>query len=409
VLNSASSSRSATRVSTPAGWRGRTRSFQTLQLVYGRRAGTAAALVNAGGLPAARYLVTVILAAYALALLAEVTQTARELARSEAAPAACSSSWTIPRPSSTGRRTAPSGPRHWGVAFRVGPGGRVGHSGAGKSTCANLLLRFWDPDAGRVTLGGVDLRDWPANDVRAHVALVPRDVYLFNRSVRDNIRLGLPNATETDVEAAARQALAHDLSSLSCHRAMTPSAASAARSSPAASANASRSLAHCSPTPRSRHGRGRQQTSTPRTSRRSKQPWTTPPPAAPPCLSSTARPPSAPPTTHRARPQPRRRDRHPRRPRLRRRGVRGAHRQPNRRPRRHVARARQPNSCLMALRYKNSPSQSMDSIQPYEVVTLFPSKPGVLPRHRLGAGQIGDVRLLTARLPTTCPGAGEGP
>ncbi len=108
----------------------------------------------------------------------------------------------------TGRKEALAG-----VSFTVCHGERValvGHSGAGKSTCANLVLRFWDPDSGQVRLGGVDLRDYPQQMVRDRVALVPQEVYLFNTSIRDNIRLGAPAATDEQVEAAARLAMAHD-------------------------------------------------------------------------------------------------------------------------------------------------------------------------------------------------------
>ncbi|WP_433330252.1 thiol reductant ABC exporter subunit CydC [Spirillospora sp. CA-294931] len=100
-----------------------------------------------------------------------------------------------------------------GVDFTVGPGetvALVGSSGAGKTTCANLLLRFWDTTSGRVRIGGHDLRDLPLATLRDTVTLVPQEVYLFNVSVRDNIRLARPEATDEEVEAAARQAVAHD-------------------------------------------------------------------------------------------------------------------------------------------------------------------------------------------------------
>src|SRR5690606_21730241 len=86
----------------------------------------------------------------------------------------------------------------------------VGHSGAGKTTCANLLLRMWDPQAGSITLGGHDLRDFLLDDLRALVTYVPQDVYLFNIPARDNIRLGREDATQEEIEAAARQAQALD-------------------------------------------------------------------------------------------------------------------------------------------------------------------------------------------------------
>jgi ATP-binding cassette subfamily C protein CydC len=111
-------------------------------------------------------------------------------------------------------RYTPDGPEVLrGVSFTVEPGetvAMVGSSGAGKSTCANLLLRFWDPTSGTIELGGRDLRTLPAAELRRLVTLVPQDVYLFNASVADNIRLGRPDATDEEVEQAARAAFAHE-------------------------------------------------------------------------------------------------------------------------------------------------------------------------------------------------------
>ena len=95
------------------------------------------------------------------------------------------------------------------VTFAIPAGATValvGASGAGKSTCANLLLRFWDPDEGRVVVGGTDSRAIPVDQLRSVVA-VPQDVYLFNASVRENIRLGRPDATDEEVALAAERAL----------------------------------------------------------------------------------------------------------------------------------------------------------------------------------------------------------
>ena len=86
----------------------------------------------------------------------------------------------------------------------------VGASGAGKSTVVSLLLRFHDPDAGRVLLDGRDARDYPLSALRGNTAVVPQDVFLFGGSVLDNIAYGRPGATPGEVEAAARQANAHD-------------------------------------------------------------------------------------------------------------------------------------------------------------------------------------------------------
>ncbi len=85
----------------------------------------------------------------------------------------------------------------------------VGRSGSGKTTALHLLLRFWDPDQGRILLGGHDLRQFQLDSLRRQMALVSQDTYLFNASVRDNLRLGRPEATEAELEQAARQANAH--------------------------------------------------------------------------------------------------------------------------------------------------------------------------------------------------------
>lgn len=86
----------------------------------------------------------------------------------------------------------------------------VGPSGSGKSTILNLIARFWDPQNGQITLGGADLRDLTAAQLSASVSMVFQDVYLFAGSIRDNIALGRPDATEADIIAAAKDAQAHD-------------------------------------------------------------------------------------------------------------------------------------------------------------------------------------------------------
>ncbi|CUH37463.1 Putative multidrug export ATP-binding/permease protein [Jannaschia seosinensis] len=109
--------------------------------------------------------------------------------------------------------TRPDVPTLDDVTLRVEPGetvALVGPSGAGKSTIIQLLQRFYDPDTGRVTLGGVDLRDMTRAEFRRHMALVPQDPVIFAASARDNIRFGNPDATDEQVEAAARAAAAHD-------------------------------------------------------------------------------------------------------------------------------------------------------------------------------------------------------
>jgi ATP-binding cassette, subfamily C, bacterial CydC len=96
-----------------------------------------------------------------------------------------------------------------GVSLRLEPGCRValvGPSGAGKTTVVNLLLRFLDPEAGRVTLAGHDLRDYRQEDVRRAIAVAGQDSHLFSASIRENVCLARPGASDEDVEAALRQA-----------------------------------------------------------------------------------------------------------------------------------------------------------------------------------------------------------
>lgn len=100
-----------------------------------------------------------------------------------------------------------------GVTFDVESGqtvALVGRSGAGKTTCANLVMRFWDPGEGHVRLSGHDLRDFELEDLRRQIALVSQDTYLFNASIRENLKLGKIEATDEEIEDAARQANAHE-------------------------------------------------------------------------------------------------------------------------------------------------------------------------------------------------------
>ena len=94
------------------------------------------------------------------------------------------------------------------------PAGRtvalVGRSGSGKSTLCNLLLRFWDVGAGRILIDGQDIRDVTLASLRGRIALVSQDVNLFDDTVRNNILYGRQDATAAEVEAAARDAAAHD-------------------------------------------------------------------------------------------------------------------------------------------------------------------------------------------------------
>jgi ATP-binding cassette subfamily B protein len=97
------------------------------------------------------------------------------------------------------------------VSFRAAPGevvAIVGPSGAGKSTLFQLALRFYDPSKGAVTLDGVDISTLDPADLRAEIALVPQDAFIFGASVADNIAYGAPGASREAVVAAARQAAA---------------------------------------------------------------------------------------------------------------------------------------------------------------------------------------------------------
>jgi ATP-binding cassette, subfamily B, bacterial len=82
----------------------------------------------------------------------------------------------------------------------------VGPSGAGKTTLANLLLRFWDPSAGYILIDGVDLRDFVLDHLRGRVSLVSQDTYLFNDSLRANVALARPDADEKAIYTALDQA-----------------------------------------------------------------------------------------------------------------------------------------------------------------------------------------------------------
>ena len=104
-------------------------------------------------------------------------------------------------------------PAHVELSFLVRPGERVaivGPSGSGKSTIARLLLRFHDPDRGRITIGGRDLRELSLEQVRSRVALVSQDTWLFHGTVGDNIRMGKPDASRDELYAATRAANAEE-------------------------------------------------------------------------------------------------------------------------------------------------------------------------------------------------------
>lgn len=84
----------------------------------------------------------------------------------------------------------------------------VGASGGGKSTCAKLMQRFWDVDAGQITISGVNIKDFEIDALRAVVTLVPQDIYLFNMTVLENLLLAKPDATDEEIIIACREAQA---------------------------------------------------------------------------------------------------------------------------------------------------------------------------------------------------------
>jgi ATP-binding cassette subfamily C protein CydC len=194
---------------------------------------TAGGLVAAGRLEAALFPAAVVIAAASFGPVVAVSRLAQELANIAAAferitqllvrePDVTDPAHPVPVPAGTGAIrfedvtfTYPdaASPALRRVSFEIQPGSRVaivGHSGAGKSTCAALLQRHFDPDHGRITVDGVDLCDLPSAAVRDLLAVVPQDTHLFRRSVYDNVRLAKPDASDSDVERALIAAHADD-------------------------------------------------------------------------------------------------------------------------------------------------------------------------------------------------------
>jgi ATP-binding cassette subfamily B protein len=95
------------------------------------------------------------------------------------------------------------------ISFDIAAGQHVaivGSSGAGKSTIANLLLRFWDPQSGDISIGGVPLQQFTLEGLRDRIAVVSQRNYIFNTNIGDNIRMGKPDAAQADVDQAAKRA-----------------------------------------------------------------------------------------------------------------------------------------------------------------------------------------------------------
>ena len=99
------------------------------------------------------------------------------------------------------------------ISFRVEPGQTVaivGQTGSGKSTLTQLVTRTYDVNEGRVLIDGVDVRDWNLDRLRSQMGKIEQDVFLFSRSVAENIAFGAPTASQAEIEAAAKEAQAHD-------------------------------------------------------------------------------------------------------------------------------------------------------------------------------------------------------
>jgi ATP-binding cassette, subfamily B, beta-glucan exporter len=99
------------------------------------------------------------------------------------------------------------------VTFKAHPGSciaLVGHTGAGKSTAMTLLQRLWDPTSGRITIDGQDLREITLDSLRSNIGVVFQESLLFNRSIRDNLMVGNPDATDEEMEQACQMADAHE-------------------------------------------------------------------------------------------------------------------------------------------------------------------------------------------------------
>jgi ATP-binding cassette subfamily C protein CydCD len=191
-------------------------------------AAVAAWLLDQGHIDAAWLPAVVVLAGMALAPLAEVAQAARRLGDVKAGADRIVQLLRQPRRiADSGTREAPATASldfcgvHWqrggvpvlrGLDLSLRPGEMValaGASGAGKSSCVQLLQRLGEPDAGSLRMGGMDIRELPLAVLRQQLAVVRQEVHLFDISIADNIRLGRPDASDDEVQQAAMLAQAH--------------------------------------------------------------------------------------------------------------------------------------------------------------------------------------------------------
>ena len=192
-------------------------------------------LVAVGALDAAILPLLTLLAMAAFLPVAEISHIGRQLADTLGATRRLYAVHQEPTPVTDGPGVPPAGQQTCGLAlemqgvtftyfgrrqpalndvsFRVEPGqtvALVGPSGAGKSTVAHLLLRFFDADVGEVRMDGHRLTDFVLDDLRARIALVAQDTYLFNESLRSNILIARPNASEEDLQRAVELAALGD-------------------------------------------------------------------------------------------------------------------------------------------------------------------------------------------------------
>jgi ATP-binding cassette subfamily B protein len=190
----------------------------------------AAAAAAAGRIDVATFAVLCLLAVRCVEPLTLAVQYSNELFRSRTAALAIAEILEAPELPESDRPERPTGcaVELSGVTFGYRPeepvlrdvelaadAGEVvvltGVSGAGKSTLARLVARFWDVDSGAVRIGGVDVRQMTGDDLMRHVAFVFQDVFLFDTTVRENIRVGRPSASQEDIRAAASAARLDDV------------------------------------------------------------------------------------------------------------------------------------------------------------------------------------------------------